>query len=248
MPEIEVRRGEPADYAAIHEIYEQPRAVWGTLQIPLPSEALWKKRMEEPPEGMHHLVAVVDGKVIGQLGLTIFPSPRRKHAATLGMAVHDDWQGKGAGTALMHAAMDLADNWLNLTRLELTVFTDNEPAIALYKKFGFENLVTIKHQDIFDVDLSEADVVAVYLLPKQLASLKDHFRKLPKGARIVSHQFEIPGVQPTQSIQVESDEDGAIHDLHGRVDLVSNRDRLLQFIQVEIIHQHDVGTDRQHVA
>ena len=53
------------------------------------------------------------------------------------MAVRDDWQGKGAGTALMQAAVDLADKWLNLMRLELDVYTDNEPAIRLYKKFGF---------------------------------------------------------------------------------------------------------------
>jgi putative acetyltransferase len=37
----------------------------------------------------------------------------------------------------MQAAIDLADNWINLTRLELEVYTDNEPAIRLYKKFGF---------------------------------------------------------------------------------------------------------------
>jgi putative acetyltransferase len=53
------------------------------------------------------------------------------------MAIHDDWQGKGVGSALMAAAIDLADNWLNLSRLELEEFTDNEPAIALYKKYGF---------------------------------------------------------------------------------------------------------------
>lgn len=34
--------------------------------------------------------------------------------------------------------MDLADNWLNLQRLELTVYSDNAAAIALYRKFGFE--------------------------------------------------------------------------------------------------------------
>jgi putative acetyltransferase len=53
------------------------------------------------------------------------------------MAVRDDWQGKGVGTALMQAGIDLADKWLNLTRLELEVYTDNEAAIRLYKKFGF---------------------------------------------------------------------------------------------------------------
>jgi putative acetyltransferase len=54
------------------------------------------------------------------------------------MAVRDDWQGKGVGTALMEAALDLADNWLNLTRVELSVYTDNAAGVALYKKFGFE--------------------------------------------------------------------------------------------------------------
>ena len=54
------------------------------------------------------------------------------------MSVHDEWQGKGIGKSLMDAGLDLADNWLNLTRLELEVYTDNEPAIRLYERFGFE--------------------------------------------------------------------------------------------------------------
>ena len=41
------------------------------------------------------------------------------------------------GSALMSAACDLADNWLNLHRIELDVFADNEAGIALYKKFSF---------------------------------------------------------------------------------------------------------------
>ena len=37
----------------------------------------------------------------------------------------------------MGAAVDLADKWLNLMRLELDVYTDNQAAIRLYQKFGF---------------------------------------------------------------------------------------------------------------
>jgi putative acetyltransferase len=37
----------------------------------------------------------------------------------------------------MSAILDIADNWLKLKRVELSVFTDNEPAIALYKIMGF---------------------------------------------------------------------------------------------------------------
>jgi putative acetyltransferase len=35
-------------------------------------------------------------------------------------------------------AVDKADRWLNIRRLELVVYTDNAPAIALYERFGFE--------------------------------------------------------------------------------------------------------------
>jgi putative acetyltransferase len=53
------------------------------------------------------------------------------------MVVRDDFQGQGVGTALLQAALDLADNWLNLLRLELEVYTDNEPAVRLYTRAGF---------------------------------------------------------------------------------------------------------------
>lgn len=135
-----VRRAEPDDYKALHQIYASPQAVWGTLQLPFPTAELFRKRLMEPPEGTFNLVASAEaeGEVIGQLGLHTFPNhPRRRHVGQIGMAVRDDWQGKGAGTALMQAAIELADRWLNLTRLELEVYTDNQPAIQLYKKFDF---------------------------------------------------------------------------------------------------------------
>jgi putative acetyltransferase len=76
--------------------------------------------------------------VAGQLAPQTFPNrPRRRHVGQIGMAVRDDWQGKGVGTALVKAKIDWADNWLNLTRLELEVFVDNTPAIRPYEKFGF---------------------------------------------------------------------------------------------------------------
>src|SRR6185436_6242636 len=65
-------------------------------------------------------------------------SPRRAHVRHIGMAVRSEFQGKGVGNALMSALIEVADNWLNVSRLELTVFTDNERAIALYRKHGFE--------------------------------------------------------------------------------------------------------------
>lgn len=139
MPHVNVRHAEPGDYEAMHRIMSGPRAAAGTLQLPLQSKEAWRKRLAEPPEGLFLLAACVDEEVVGNLGLETFPNrPRIRHAGTVGMSVRDDWQGKGVGTALMEAALDLADNWLNLTRIELTVYVDNSSAVALYKRFGFE--------------------------------------------------------------------------------------------------------------
>ena len=136
---VSIRHTEPSDYAAVHRILTCPKVVMGTLQLPYQSEELWRKRLAEPRAGFHSLVACDEiGEVIAQLSLQTYPNrARRRHVGKVGMAVRDDWQGKGVGTALMEAALDLADNWLNLRRLELEVFVDNAPAIHLYEKYGF---------------------------------------------------------------------------------------------------------------
>ena len=138
-PHITIRRATPDDAPALVRIFSGPRAIAGTMQLPYTSEEARRKRIAEAPEGMYPLVAVVEGEVVAHLTLHTYPnSPRRRHSGNLGMSVHDDWQGRGIGTALMAACVDLANNWLNLTRLGLEVYTDNEPAFRLYTKFGFE--------------------------------------------------------------------------------------------------------------
>jgi putative acetyltransferase len=137
--EVTVRHTEPEDYEALQRVFSGPRVIAGTLQLPLPSAEMWRKRLSEPPEGMFSLVACVEDEVIGEISLHTSPTRwRMRHVGSIGMAVRDDRQGQGIGTALMEAALDLADNWLNLTRVGLTVYVDNAPAIALYEKFGFE--------------------------------------------------------------------------------------------------------------
>ena len=135
-----IRRAEPGDYQAFASTFAGERAYSGTLQMPFPSQDSWRKRLAEPDPNSVVLVVEAEGEVIANAGL--HPAQpvdirRRRHAMTLGITVRDDWQGKGAGTKLMSALVDLADNWFGALRLELTVYTDNAAAIALYRKFGF---------------------------------------------------------------------------------------------------------------
>ncbi len=136
-PAIRVRRAHPDDAEAILAVFSSPRAMAGTLQLPYASAELWRKRLADQGPEDFFLVAEVKGEVVGNLGMHPAGRARRRHAAGLGMAVRDDWQRRGVGAALMRAAIDVADNWLNYRRLELTVYTDNAAALALYRKFGF---------------------------------------------------------------------------------------------------------------
>jgi putative acetyltransferase len=128
---VSIRHAEPDDAQAIHRILSGARVTAGTMQLPLQSVADVRKRFfSETREGLYDLVACVE-EVVGHLGLQMFTRPRRRHVGEIGMAVGDDWQGQGIGTALMEAALDLADNWLNLRRVELTVYADNAAGIGL---------------------------------------------------------------------------------------------------------------------
>lgn len=135
---ITIRKAEPSDAEAIWKCYTSPLVVRNTLQLPYRSLESVRELLTKGGEGAYILVAVIDGEVVGMIGLHTSSRPRVNHRGEIGMMVRDDWQGKGVGKALMQAVIDLADKWLNLARIELTVFTDNEPAIALYRKFGFE--------------------------------------------------------------------------------------------------------------
>jgi SAM-dependent methyltransferase len=82
------------------------------------------------------------------------------------------------------------------------------------KKARVENLVKIEKQDLFLVDLRPASVVVLYLSPKANARLIPQLEKLAPGSRVVSHQFEIPGLKPDQVIEVQSKENRHKHTLY----------------------------------
>jgi len=138
MGKIVVRHAELSDAESLHKIYSQPALYRDTLQLPHPTLKRWQQRFIEPQPGHYHLVACLEGQVVGQITLMVEPSPRRSHVATFGMGVDENYQGQGVASALMQEMVSLCDNWLRIERIELTVYCDNPAALALYRKYGFE--------------------------------------------------------------------------------------------------------------
>ena len=140
---VRIRPMLAGDEEEIQALYNQPSVCEGTLQTPM-RPVTWINKMLNNPNSTP-LVAEINGHVVGHLGLHVNDNARTRHVGYLGMAVDDQYRRKGIGKALLEQAVDLAQNWLNLHRLELEVFSNNEAAIGLYEAMGFEREGVRRH-------------------------------------------------------------------------------------------------------
>ncbi|NLX09111.1 MAG: GNAT family N-acetyltransferase [Chloroflexi bacterium] len=158
-PTILIRGQEADDWEDIAALSGSPQVVYHTLQMPFVSRDVIRERTENSAPNRQILVAVVGDQVVGMLGLHI-GSGRQAHLARLGMMVRDDFHGQGVGSALMEAAIELAEKWFDLHRIELEVFVDNQPALALYRKFGFEIEGTVREYAFRDGEYVDSYIMA----------------------------------------------------------------------------------------
>lgn len=128
--------------------------------MPYASKAQWERRLANDSPRVISLVAVLADELVGQMTLEQNENLRRRHVATFGMGVLAAQTGRGVGSRLLEAALDLADNWLNVERTEIEVYVDNASAIALYKKYGFEIEGTMQKYAFRDGSYVDAHAMA----------------------------------------------------------------------------------------
>ena len=75
------------------------------------------------------------------------------------------------------------------------------------------NLVEIVQADIFTVDISNADVIPIYLLPEMNLKLVPQFETLKPGSRLVFHNYNLVGYVHDKKIEIISNEDNSSHTL-----------------------------------
>jgi SAM-dependent methyltransferase len=117
--------------------------------------------------------------------------------------------GCGDGRIVVTAAKELGARGVGV---------DIDPArikdsIANARKAGVSDQVKFTRGDLFKMDLSEATVVTLYLLPEINRKLRPKlFRELKPGTRIVSHEFDMGDWKPEKSVRVTIDE--IVYTLH----------------------------------
>ncbi|GAB4380932.1 MAG: GNAT family N-acetyltransferase [Elainellaceae cyanobacterium] len=141
-----VRQAKPTDYEGLCRLFLAPDINQWTLGLPKVLIAQSIQRFMHPTEDDYVLVACVGQQIVGSLELRVYISRHKHHSAAIStIAVSVEWQRHGIGSQLMRAAIDLADYWLGLHRLESLIYTDNYPAIRLLNTFQFEVEGTFRH-------------------------------------------------------------------------------------------------------
>ncbi|SCX73155.1 GNAT family N-acetyltransferase [Variovorax sp. EL159] len=110
--------------------------------------------------GFPHFVAVDGDKVIGWCDMSPVFGHSRVHIGVLGIALLPEARGQGLGGRLLQAAIDKA--WSRgLTRIELSVRTDNLNAKALYERLGFEHEGMVRRASLIDGVYHDAHAMAL---------------------------------------------------------------------------------------
>ena len=81
------------------------------------------------------------------------------------------------------------------------------------EKNNVADLVQIIQADIFTVDISNADVLLIYLLPEMNLKLIPQLESLKPGSRLVFHNYDLGGIVPEKEVKVVSNEDNSVHTL-----------------------------------
>ena len=83
------------------------------------------------------ILGFVDGEHVGNCSLMGMGMDRYRHRVSMAIALYQKYTGLGIGTAIIEKLFVIARE-KGIEQIELEVVTDNDPAIALYKKMGFE--------------------------------------------------------------------------------------------------------------
>jgi putative acetyltransferase len=141
-PTLTIRGLRTEDWDSLFVLCNLEDVILDSVEAPYLTEEAFRERFNAVIQSPHTLVAETGlpsgrKRIVGIAWLYALPN-RLRHMGRIVLAVHPDYQETGTETTLLEAALDLADRWLGLRRLEVSVYTDCAAAVALYEHYGFQ--------------------------------------------------------------------------------------------------------------
>lgn len=147
-PKLTIRGPNNDDWASLYAVLSVPALLVNTIELPYAHEEAFRERMSQAQSNRHVLIAetaLPSGRkrVIGAAYLTV-QAGRRRHVGELQLLLHPDVQYGESSREVLAAALDLADNWLGLRRIQTIVFADDRAAVEFYEAAGFQCEATLR--------------------------------------------------------------------------------------------------------
>lgn len=106
------------------------------VSFTLEQEISFLESLKNNPKARLYL-AIYCGEIIGNSSFGSYSAKRLSHRASIAISVKKAYWNHGIGSMLFKQVLDLIKD-LDYSLVTLEVLSDNLPAIALYKKFGFK--------------------------------------------------------------------------------------------------------------
>jgi L-amino acid N-acyltransferase YncA len=131
---LEIRELREEDWPAVRAIFEQGIATKNaTFESEAPSWESWDRSQLDG----HRYVAVEQERVVGWVAAhPVSSRPCYAGVVEHSVYVHDDWQGKGIGRALLERLFQSTEE-AGIWTIQTGIFPENEASLALHEKCGF---------------------------------------------------------------------------------------------------------------
>lgn len=103
--------------------------------IPLDKEESILQRIASSPSDLM-IACEIDGRIVGNANLNCMTRIRMRHRASVGVAIMQEYWGRGIGSLLFSELIRIAKT-LGILQLELEVIGNNDRARSMYERFGF---------------------------------------------------------------------------------------------------------------